>query len=251
MTQASDAVEILLPEGRSHVLLTSEHAGGDLPPGEAWPEADAWLRETHWAVDLGAAALTRELSVALHAPAVLARYSRLWVDANRPEDSDTLFREMAEGRPVALNRGLSAAQREARMERCYAPYHAAVDATLAASEASIVFAIHSFTPLYEGEPRSLGVGVLFDREEQLAKDVASALAPLPQPVALNEPYSGRLGMIYSASHHAQRHGRRALELEVRQDLCVDAAFRAQLVPLLVDALNAWHAGEAERRSATA
>ncbi len=69
--------------------------------------------------------------------------------------------------------------------------------------------------------------------------VASALEPLEHPVALNEPYSGRLGMIYSASHHAGRHGRRALELEVRQDLSVDADFRARLVPLVLEALTTW------------
>ncbi|NCQ62277.1 MAG: hypothetical protein GW913_16615, partial [Myxococcales bacterium] len=87
------------------------------------------------------------------------------------------------------------------------------------------------------------LGVLFDREEELACEVARALEALGQPVALNEPYSGRLGLIYSASLHAEAHGRRALELEVRQDLCVDASFRAELTEVLVRALDAWDARE--------
>ena len=243
MNRGREAVEVLRPQGRGHVLLTSEHAGEALPEGVDWPAQDEWLRGTHWAVDLGAAALTRELSAAMDAPAILARYSRLWADANRPHDSDTLFRELAEGRPVALNQSLSPAERTRRLEHCYAPYHAAVRETLAASAARVVFAIHSFTPVYEGERRSLALGVLFDREEELACEVARALEALGQPVALNEPYSGRLGLIYSASVHAEAHGCRALELEVRQDLCVDASFRAELTEVLVRALDAWDARE--------
>ncbi|NOY93367.1 MAG: N-formylglutamate amidohydrolase [Deltaproteobacteria bacterium] len=232
MKDEASMVEILRPDAPGRVLLTAEHASEELPPGVHWPAADAWLKGTHWALDLGAAELTRELSEALNAPAVLARFSRLWIDANRPAGSDTLFREQAEGREIALNRELDAAERERRLSACYRPYHAAIDAALAASPADVVFAIHTFTPVYEGEARTLGVGVLFEHEQALATRVAEALSPLGVSVALNEPYSGRAGMIYAASYHAGRHGRRALELEVRQDLCVDADFRAKLVDLL-------------------
>ena len=63
---------------------------------------------TQWSVDLGADELTVELAQALGSPAVLARFSRLLVDANRPADSSTLFRDEAEGRPVRLNTELTA-----------------------------------------------------------------------------------------------------------------------------------------------
>ena len=51
-------------------------------------------------------------------------------------------------------------------------------------------------------------------------------------VALNEPYSGREGLIYAAERHAGTHGRRALELEVRQDLATDPSARRQIVGAL-------------------
>ena len=51
------------------------------------------------------AELTRELSAAVAAPAVIAQFSRLLVDANRPLDSPTLFRDVADGQPVHLNQG--------------------------------------------------------------------------------------------------------------------------------------------------
>lgn len=232
MAVETEAVKILRPNAGGLVLLTAEHASGALPDGKPWPEEDGWIVDTHWAVDLGAAELTRELSEALDAPAVLARFSRLWVDANRPLNSDTLFRSVAEGRDIELNRQLDDATRRARLDDCYHPYHDAIDDVVVGSPAEVIFAIHSFTPVYEGQRRSLGVGVLFEHEEAMARRVADALAPLGVPVAMNEPYSGRAGMIYSATHHAEKHGRRALELEVRQDLCVDPSFRAALIECL-------------------
>jgi predicted N-formylglutamate amidohydrolase len=45
------------------------------------------------------------LSAAVAAPAVIAQFSRLLVDANRPLDSPTLFRDVADGQPVHLNQG--------------------------------------------------------------------------------------------------------------------------------------------------
>jgi predicted N-formylglutamate amidohydrolase len=174
---------------------------------------------------------------------VLARFSRLLADPNRPEDSEELVRATADGRPIAINRGLDAAERARRVE-LWRSYHRAVDGTLAAHHAALVFAVHSFTPLYEGQPRHLEIGILFDEEEALAHHVRDALAAAGFAVELNEPYSGREGLIYSAHRHAEAHGRRALEIEVRQDLCVDDAFRARLV----DAL-AFVPGTADRPSA--
>ncbi len=42
-------------------------------------------------------------------------------------------------------------------------------------------------------------------------------------------YSGRAGLIYCAKRHAVAHGRRAIELEVRQDLAVEPGVRQRVV----------------------
>jgi predicted N-formylglutamate amidohydrolase len=115
-------------------------------------------------------------------------------------------------------------------------YHAAIDEALQSDAAPVVLSIHTFTPLYEGAPRSVEVGVLFDQEELLAEKVRAALAQSGFHALLNEPYSGRLGLIYSADRHARRHGRRALELELRQDLACDEAARARVVAALREVL---------------
>jgi predicted N-formylglutamate amidohydrolase len=232
-----DPVEIV-SGGGAGVVLTCEHASERTPPGYTWPEADARLAGTHWAFDLGAREITLELAKAIGGPAVLARFSRLFVDPNRPLDAPTLFRTEAEGLPVAMNVALAAGERERRVRELYDPFHAAIEEVVERTrDAKLVFAIHTFTPLYEGAPREVELGVLFDREDELAHELYEELLRSGRRVALNEPWSGKDGLIYSADGHARRRGLRALELEVRQDLAVDARFRAAILPHLVSFLD--------------
>jgi predicted N-formylglutamate amidohydrolase len=227
----SDAVEIVAARhGRASVVLSCEHASAKLPAPWSWPEADRWLTHTHWAVDIGAAELTRELAEALGAGAALARFTRLLIDPNRPPGSPTLIRKTAEGRAVQLNAQVSALERQRRL-RLWQAYHRELSSLAADTSAPVLFAVHSFTPIYEGNPRELALGVLFDEAEAGAVALAHALEPLGE-TRLNEPYSGRDGLIYSAQRHADDSGKQALEIEVRQDLCADPAFRANLVEVL-------------------
>jgi predicted N-formylglutamate amidohydrolase len=216
------------------VVLSCEHASPRLPEPYAWAAEDRWLVGTHWSYDLGARALTLELAQALSASAVLARYTRLLIDPNRELTQRDLFRESAEGKPVQLNAGLDEAERARRIARYYTPYHTALDQALARSHAPLLLSIHSFTPNYEGELRDVELGVLFNREEQHARALHDHLARAFPAVRENEPWSGLAGLIYSAESHAERFGRVALELEVRQDRLEDASYRARLVPVLAE-----------------
>jgi predicted N-formylglutamate amidohydrolase len=214
------------------VFLTCEHASQRLPSPWVWPEHDRRLIDTHWAYDLGAREITLELARTLRATAVLAEYTRLLVDANRSEGHPDLFRAVAEGEPVLLNQAISASEAELRVSRFHRPFHAAVDRALLDVRAPLLLSIHSFTPVYEGAVRNVELGVLFDDQEEAAFALGAALARELPNVAYNEPWSGKLGLIYSADAHSRRNHRVALELEVRQDLAVDPAYRARLVPVL-------------------
>lgn len=231
----SDAVEVVR-FGDGPILITCEHASARLPQPWTWSEADRRLRDMHWAIDHGAADLSRELAEALSTSAVLARFSRMLIDPNRVLSSPTLFRTYCDGIAVDLNRDLS--DREARIEGYYEPYHRAIDLEMIRIPRQLVFALHSFTPEYEGQLRSLKVGVLFDHAVSEAHQLREHLAErLGYAVALNEPWSGANGLMYAASTHGDAHGAVPLELEVRQDLLVDAGFRAELVPALVSGLR--------------
>lgn len=235
-----DAAEIISGRPGSPVVLTCEHASERLPEPWEWPEDDRWLVGTHWAYDIGASDLTRDVAMALGAPAVLSRFSRLLIDPNRPGDSDTLFRKDAEGRVVHLNAHLSSGERATRTTRLYDAFHDAAHAMLVASSSGtskpVLMALHTFTPDYEGTVRQLEIGVLFDRDEALAERIREALAQTGLRVGMNEPYSGKLGMMYSADMHAARHGCQTVELEVRQDLAVEAVVRRRIVEALTRVL---------------
>lgn len=227
-----EAVERVVGDRDAPIFLTCEHASERLPEGFSWPEGDARLAGTHWAYDLGARAVTVALAEALSASAVLARFTRLLVDPNREEEHADLFRTQADGEPVLLNAALSRAERMRRIEGYHRPFHAAVDAALAATRAPVLLSIHSFTPNYQGERREVELGVLFHHDEAPARALGAALSAALPRVAYNEPWSGLVGLIYSAERHATQHGRIALELEVRQDLAEEPAYRARLVDVL-------------------
>lgn len=235
--EVGEAVEVLVVRGgRSRTTLLCEHASMRLPEPWTWPDEDHWVVGTHWSWDPGAAEITRELADALGAAAVLSRFTRLLCDPNRAESDPDLFRAVAEGRRLALNQDLGQAERERRLATYHRAYHAAADRLIADHPGTAVLSVHTFTPLYEGSPRDVEIGVLFDDEDDLATDLAVAISDRGYPVWLNEPWSGKDGLIYSADRHGKAHGRRVLELEVRNDLATDPAWRAAFVPHLRDAL---------------
>jgi predicted N-formylglutamate amidohydrolase len=229
---AIEAVEQIDGDFDSRVVFTCEHASAHLPEPWTWPGEDRWLVDTHWASDIGAAAFTRRVAQLMNAPAALSRFSRLLIDPNRPLDSDTLFRENAEGRTVHLNEALLEAERARRIDRFYLPYHAAVSAMVERSRGDTVFSIHTFTDNYEGEARALEIGVLFDHDEEPAYQLVRHLEEAGFHVAPNEPWSGKMGLAYSPVRHAGEFGRCALEIEARQDLIVHEQFGARLAEAL-------------------
>ena len=238
----SEREALVLPEQidgplTAPVVLTAEHASADLPDGWAWSAEDAWLVSTHWAVDLGIAEVTRRLAAAVAAPAVLATFSRLLVDPNRELSRPDLFRQVADGKLIHLNAQLTEEERHRRIERLYVPYHNAVDEVVNATPGAFVLSMHSFTPLYEGTRRPMELAVLFDEEEALGLILAEALAEGGWKVAVNEPYSGKEGLIYSAHRHAEEAGRPALEIEVRQDLATDSSQLPALVDTIAHAIT--------------
>jgi predicted N-formylglutamate amidohydrolase len=216
-------------------VVLCEHASNHLPDGLPWGP-DAWVSEMHWAWDPGAAELVEDLCARTGAPAVLAGFSRLYADPNRPLDSETLFRRVCDGRVLALNAWIDDIDRTRRLAHYHA-YHAAADHLVSAHPGAMVVSMHTFTDSYEGRRRDVEVGVLYDRQPELGRFVARHLAHLGD-VRENEPWSGLAGLMFSPQSHADAHGRAAVELEVRQDLATNPAYRARFCDALAAALLA-------------
>lgn len=235
-SERTEAVERIAGAADAPVGLLCEHASERLPEGWDWPEADRWLVGTHWSVDLGAAELTTGLAGRLGAPAVLARFSRLLVDANRRLDDPTLFRDVAEGRSVHLNAALDRSERDRRIEGFYKPYHRAALELAHAVEGPLLLSVHTFTPSYEGQPRAMELGVLFEDHPAPSALLRARLAARGYDARLNEPWSGLDGLVESVQRHARAAGKVAIELEVRQDRATDPSWREAFLDGLADEL---------------
>ena len=213
-------------EGRTGpMVITCEHASNALPPPLSASASDrAWL-ETHWGHDIGAASVARRLADRSGSVAVLATFSRLVCDPNRDPGNPTWIRTEIEGQPLSFNQGLDAAERTRREQLYQRPYHAAIDGLLRARTPAggdvLLFSVHSFTPEYQGEDRSMELGLLFDRYAPIAARFEGYLRDEGFATALNAPYSGMDGMIFAAQRHGVEHNVVYLELEIRQDLLVD------------------------------
>jgi predicted N-formylglutamate amidohydrolase len=202
-------------------VFICEHAGRLVPEWEV-ESADRILLEDHWGWDIGAADLTRDLISRTHSCGVLTRFSRLVCDPNRDPEEESFVVKEIDGHRLSFNQQVDAAERARRRSVYFDPYHEAIDATLhirrAQDEAFLLCSVHSFTPVYCGKPRSLEVGVLFDSHDDYARDLAAAIAQQGFDTALNEPYSGKEGLIYAARRHGRNFDRPYVELEIRQDL---------------------------------
>ena len=60
--------------------------------------------------------------------------------------------------------------------------------------------------------------MLFDAYDDVAERMVHALRAEGLRTEANEPYSGKIGLIYSANRHGTQHDVPYLELEIRQDL---------------------------------
>jgi len=136
---------------------------------------------------------------------------------------------------IQLNRRIEQHERERRLADYYRPYHRRIDRALRESPRAAILSVHTFTPVYEGEARSLEIGVLFEQNPALGELFAAELSARGWRTALNEPYSGAQGFAFSPEDHGARHRRPALELEIRQDLALDQDSQAKLVDDLVAA----------------
>lgn len=218
-----DAVRVLRESGASDFLFTADHAGKLIPRslgnlGVAAPDL-----ERHIAWDIGIAGVTERLSAALDATAALQTWSRLIVDCNRDPSWPSAMPELSEFTAIPGNRDLTEADRAARTAAIFSPYHdriaALIDARAAAGRRTVLVAMHSFTPVFKGEPRKIEVGVLYFRRTRLAEIMLDLLRQEPDlTVGENAPYALTEASDYSIPFHAERRGLEHVEIEIRQDL---------------------------------
>jgi predicted N-formylglutamate amidohydrolase len=217
--------------GSSVFFLTCEHAGRVFPRrlgSLGLPEHET-LRHIAW--DIGIGAVGRRLSGLLDATVILQTYSRLVIDCNRDPGVPSSIPEISELTEIPGNIGINGADRAARVEAIFQPYHdtiaAALDRRAAAGRRTVLVALHSFTPVFKGVTRPWHVAVLFNRDPRLAHALAELLrAEGDLTVGENEPYRVSDLTDYTVPVHGERRSLPYVEIEIRQDLLADAAGQA-------------------------
>lgn len=241
------ALSIINPDGRSQLLLVCEHASWRVPRSlnNLGLSSDSLKRHIGW--DINAVEVARALSDHFDARLVIANYSRLVTDLNRSINDHNCFRERSESQWIPGNQGLTAEQRNLRINEIFKPFHAGLEHEInrftVRGISPVLISIHSFTPVYKTEVRNVEIGILWDRAARLAEPLMAGLrAQNHLAVGDNLPYSGRHPEDYTIDVHGEASNLACLGIEVRQDLIATQAgiddYAARLIralePVLAD-----------------
>ena len=229
-------------DGQAHTVIVCEYASNKIPdefhnlglsPQTLW---------THIAWDPGAIGVARGLRQALNADLVAGSVSRLLYDCNRPPEASGAMPERSEIYDIPGNQALSPAEREHRIAAIYLPFRAALASLLDQYQNGVMITVHSFTPVYFGQPRTCEIGVLHDSDERLATAILEAATPdFPHRLARNVPYSAADGVTHTLRSAAVARGWLNVMLEIRNDLIetadAQAAMAGKLATLLTNAIK--------------
>jgi predicted N-formylglutamate amidohydrolase len=251
--------QVLNPLASLPILLVCDHASCRIPKSLGDMGLDPFARRCHLAVDIGAGPLTKRLAASLGVTAVLAQYSRLVVDCNRQLMDPGAFLQFGDGILVPGNRNLHQAEKDLRSSALYGPYHEAVDKQVqrlrSIGPAPAFIAIHSFTPVMNGEARPWEMGALWDTDTRLRDIFLEDFAAAGYFVGDNEPYSGKAPQDFTIDHHAEENGLPHIGIEIRQDLIDDengvdeiAALMHRIIDSIPKRLEEMGSGDEQRTS---
>lgn len=201
-------------------LFTCEHGGNDVPkPFQALFTHQKTLLESHRGYDKGALELFESMKAGLADASFHSTTTRLLADLNRSEHHPDLFSE--------ITRGLSDEAKMDILRRYWRPHRQDVERQVAAwarRDLVVHIAVHSFTPVLDGETRTADVGLLFDPkrpgEKSLCDAWKRALAKEKTGLRLkfNYPYKGTADGLTTHLRALNRPDKYiGIELEVNQD----------------------------------
>jgi predicted N-formylglutamate amidohydrolase len=220
------------------ILIVSDHASNRVP-GDIDLGIDPALLDRHIALDIGVREVGALLAQRPGFAAFQARVSRLVCDFNREEHAPAVVPIASDGHAIPGN-DLDPTGREARIERFYRPYHAALAVLLDRVPPALILSIHSFTPSLMNHPevtRPWQVGVLYNEDDRGARLALPLLEVEGLTVGDQEPYSGKL-LNHTMNRHAEAAARAYLGVEIRQDEIADAAGQAVWAERLARIANA-------------
>ena len=207
------------------ILVVSDHASNRVPADIDLGIAPELLNQ-HIAVDIGVAEVAALMASRPGIAAFLGNVSRLVCDFNREEQAPGVIPIASDGHAIPGN-ALDHAGHEARLERFFRPYHAALAELVDRVPQSLVLSLHSFTPQLASSsgPRPWQVGVLYNEDDRAARLAIPLLEAEGLIVGDQQPYSGKL-LNATMNRHAESDGRPYLGIEIRQNEIGESAGQA-------------------------
>lgn len=223
------------------VLVTCEHATTELPEDYSWTEHDkrVFVNE-HWGSDIGAFQMANALAAELKCVFVHTLYSRLLLDCNRSIVSETLFRKNGDGYEVDLNKGMTHEEEQKRIKRFFIPYYDALREISLKVNPQFILSIHSFTRVYQGEPRAMEIGVLYGHDStDFATKLNDGYKDSGYLSELNKPYDGItcMGAIKSLIYAQHPTTRQGVTFEFRNDILSDKARSEELKKCTIEVVK--------------
>ncbi len=235
-------VETLNAAGRGAFVIACEHASNYIPAEFDSLGLSGETLRSHIAWDPGARDVAVLLSQQLDAPLVASTVSRLVYDCNRPPMDAGATPARSEIFDIPGNAALSMFEKRMRAEAFYSPFRAALSAAVDAAgrrvRTPVLVTIHSFTPVYFGQPRDVEIGVLHDADSRFADLLLDAMTGggARYNVARNQPYGPADGVTHTLRDQALPRGLLNVMIEIRNDLIATPADQAEMAGLLASLL---------------
>ena len=234
------AFEIMNASAAGPAVIVCEHASNHIPDKYDGLGLDRMARDSHVAWDPGAEGVAQRLADALDAPMIAGRISRLVYDCNRPPEAPSAIPARSAGIDVPGNAGLTAEARAARIGEVYAPFTRALDDLIEqrrrAGTPFALITLHSFTPVWQGVPRAVEIGILHDADHRLADAMLAEPGP-GRAVMRNAPYGPEDGVTHTLRRHGLDKALPNVMIEIRNDLIASAAEQAQVAAELLSMLR--------------
>ena len=222
------------------LIITCEHGGHEVPAEyqQLFTEQTALLA-SHRGWDAGALAVARHIARSLSRPLFATTITRLLIDSNRSLRHPRLF--------SPLTAALPRTRREEIIQRHYQPHRESILAEVArltkTGNTALHLAIHSFTPVLNGQTRRAELGLLYDSARLWERDLCRAwqtelrrLRP-DWTVRRNYPYRGKSdGLATALRAQYREEDYLGIEVEINQRLLADEAGCREVAALLAIAL---------------
>lgn len=230
----NQAFEIVGNPKSGGILAVCDHASNFVPDDIKLGIDPAMLAQ-HIAWDIGVAGVARYLVQLSDCAAFLATHSRLAVDLNRDPDDTSAIPLKSDGVDLMGN-VLNAAQRQARLEQYFHPYHNRLEQLLHAAPPALILSTHSFTPRLESDPngeRPWEIGILYNKQDAASLIAIDYLEGEGVIVGDQLPYSGKQ-LNATMNRHAEANDIPYVGIEIRQDLIEDAKGQERFAAILAE-----------------